>query len=95
MEQTQRHTDVSQVAACTILAAHRRDHQHGVPTDQCHPHAVEVVHLGRRAVMVCHDCGTDSGFLAHREAEHLAERHRRHTGPDVNGHAAGPDRHAA
>jgi hypothetical protein len=83
MEQPQRHTDVSQVAACTILAAHRRDHQHGVPTDQCHPHAVEVVHLGRRAVMVCHDCRTDSGFLAHREAEQLADRHRQHTCADA------------
>jgi hypothetical protein len=35
-----------------------------------------VVHLGSQAVMVCHDCLEDSGFLAHRQAEHLAIEHQ-------------------
>ena len=49
----------------------------------CHPHVVEVVHLGHRAVTVCHDCRLDSGFLPHREAESLAAGHREQT-RDVN-----------
>ena len=50
------------VAACAAAAAHRRDHHHAAPVS-CHPHVVEVVHLGHRAVTVCHDCESDSGFL--------------------------------
>jgi hypothetical protein len=68
----------AQVAACTAAAAHRRDHHHG-GTPECHPHFVEVVHLGRRAMTVCHDCGADSGFLPEREAEALASEHRDQT----------------
>lgn len=63
------------VAACTAAAAHRRDHHHAAAMT-CHPHAVEVVHLGHRAVMVCHDCESDSGFLPEREAEAVAHAHR-------------------
>jgi hypothetical protein len=69
---------VAQVAACTAEAAHRRDHHHAPPTT-CHPHAVEVVHLGHRAVTVCHDCGADSGFLPEREADAVAQTHRNQT----------------
>jgi hypothetical protein len=71
-------TRVTEVAACTTAAAHRRDHdhEHGFGVDDCHPHVVEVVHLGRRAVTVCHDCRLDSGFLPRREAEALAVGHR-------------------
>ena len=69
-------TRVTEVAACTMAAAHRRDHQHHLGAEDCHPHAVEVVHLGRRAVTVCHDCRLDSGFLPRREAEALAAGHR-------------------
>jgi len=65
----------SLVAACTAAAAHRRDHHHAA-TAPCHPHAVEVVHLGARAVVVCHDCGSDSGFLWKREADAVAAAHR-------------------
>ena len=72
-------TRVTEVAACTMAAAHRRDHQHSGCADDCHPHVVEVVHLGRRAVTVCHDCQLDSGFLPHREAESLAAGHREQT----------------
>ena len=61
------------VAACTAAAAHRRDHHHAA-AGTCHPHAVEVVHLGHRAVTVCHDCESDSGFLPEREAEAVASR---------------------
>ncbi len=68
------------VGACTAAAAHRRDHHHAAVT--CHPHVVEVVHLGHRAVMVCHDCGWDSGFLPEREAESVALQHRVQTGLD-------------
>ncbi len=66
------------VAACTVDAVHRRDHHHD-DDEACHPHLVEVVHLGRRAVAVCHDCGRDSGFLPERDAEELASAHRLET----------------
>jgi hypothetical protein len=66
------------VATCTVDAVHRRDHHHGAE-GACHPHRVEVVHLGRQAVAVCHDCRRDSGFLPEREADRLASAHRRAT----------------
>ena len=72
----QRPDVMREVAACTLGAAHRRDHDHGLTAPVCHPHAVEVVHLGDRAAMVCHDCRCDTGFVPHREAEHLAAEHR-------------------
>ena len=70
---------VSGVAACTAQAAHRRDHAHRDRAQCCHPHQVEVVHLGRDAMAVCHDCGTDTGFLPERDAERVAGDHRRET----------------
>jgi hypothetical protein len=70
------------VAACTAAAAHRRDHHHAT-AEACHPHAVEVVHLGHRAVTVCHDCESDSGFLPEREAEAIADAHRAQTRGDA------------
>lgn len=70
----------TEVAACTMAAVHRRDHEHGRGTATCHPHVVEVVHLGRAAVCVCHDCRLDTGFLPRREAEALAASHRELTG---------------
>jgi len=66
------------VATCTLDAVHRRDHQHG-EDEACHPHLIEVVHLGRRAVVVCHDCRRDSGFLPERDADRLASAHREET----------------
>jgi hypothetical protein len=66
------------VAVSTAAAAHRRDHHHG-PAVTCHPPAVEVVHLGHRAVTICHDCGSDSGFLPDRDAEAVADAHRSQT----------------
>ena len=66
------------VAACTVDAVHRRDHDHE-GEEACHPHRVEVVHLGRRAVAVCHDCRRDSGFLRERDADRLAADHRHET----------------
>jgi hypothetical protein len=72
-------TRVTAVAACTMAAAHRRDHVHSPGADQCHPHVVEVVHLGHRAVTVCHDCRLDSGFVPRHEAESLAAGHREQT----------------
>jgi hypothetical protein len=87
MEEKPAQDRAAQVAACTAAAAHRRDHHH-LPgaSPECHPHAVEVVHLGRRAVTVCHDCAADSGFLPEKEAEALACEHRdrtqgRHSAP--------------
>jgi hypothetical protein len=71
-------TSSAAVAACTAAAAHRRDHHHA-PHEECHPHAVEVVHLGVLAVVVCHDCAADSGFLPEREAESISQLHRRST----------------
>lgn len=67
------------VASCTLEAAHRRDHSHEGPDSTCHPHRVEVVHLGDRAAVVCHDCHSDSGFLSYRDAWHLACDHRHDT----------------
>jgi hypothetical protein len=67
------------VAACTTTAAHRRDHQHAITDECCHPHVVEVIHLGGQALAVCHDCRADSGFLPHRLAECLALEHRQET----------------
>jgi hypothetical protein len=69
----------AEVAACTAAAAHRRDHHHSAQGQCCQPHCVEVVHLGQRAVTVCHDCQMDSGFLPHRDAERLAAQHREST----------------
>jgi hypothetical protein len=69
-------TRITEVAACAMAAAHRRDHDHGGDADGCHPHVVEVVHLGPNAVCVCHDCRLDTGFLPRREAEALAKGHR-------------------
>jgi hypothetical protein len=70
---------VDMVAASTVAAAHRRDHRHDRPVEECHPHRVEVVHLGHRAVAVCHCCQADSGFMPVREAEHLARGHAEQT----------------
>lgn len=67
------------VADATCRAAHRRDHGHSVRAPGCHPHAVEVVHLGSRALAICHDCCVDTGFLAERQAQLTAEEHRRST----------------
>ncbi|HEY5249168.1 MAG TPA: hypothetical protein VIJ15_12055 [Dermatophilaceae bacterium] len=67
------------MAACTKTAAHGRDHDHVVSVQFCHPHAVEVIFLGRRALTVCHDCRVDTGFLPYRDAERLAEGHRDQT----------------
>ena len=79
MEEVPDRADVAEVAAGTATAAHRRDHDHALSVACCHPHAVEVVHLGQRALTVCHDCGADSGFLPYRQAERLAEGHRDQT----------------
>ncbi len=79
MEQNQSPGAVLKVAETTTAAAHRRDHEHAPGEDSCHPHVVDVVHLGNRAVAVCHDCQADSGFLPHRRAETLALEHRRET----------------
>lgn len=79
-DSTHEHSD-DPVAACTVDAVHRRDHHHA-DDESCHPHLVEVVHLGRRAVAVCHDCRLDSGFLPERDAEGMATAHRQETRGD-------------
>ncbi len=77
----QRSTEgIATVATCTAAAAHRRDHDHPTNQDSCHPHAVEVIYLGTRAVAVCHDCRSDTGFLPHRQAERIALAHHEATG---------------
>jgi hypothetical protein len=70
---------VAEVAANAATAAHGRDHDHPRSVQCCHPHAIQVVYLGHRALMVCHDCRTDTGFLPSREAERLADGHRDQT----------------
>lgn len=79
MSTLQTFAGASSVASCTLSAAHRRDHTHEDTSGPCHPHTVEVVHLGEQAAMVCHDCRTDSGFVPHRDAEHQARTHRHDT----------------
>ena len=71
--------DVTEVASCTAAASHRRDHDHRGSAECCHPHAVEVIHLGQRAIAVCHDCRADSGFVPDDQALHLAQWHREET----------------
>jgi hypothetical protein len=68
----------AQVAASTASAVHRRDHVHE-SGQACHPHAVEVIGLGHQAMVVCHDCGSDTGFMDFRRADLVATRHRRLT----------------
>jgi hypothetical protein len=65
------------VALSTTAAVHRRDHVHA--DESCHPHVVEVIGLGPHAMVVCHDCAKDTGFMDGRRAEEIAERHRRLT----------------
>lgn len=72
-------TGLTMVAACTAAAAHRRDHGHKTSAEACHPHAVEVIHLGTRAISICHDCGADSGFVPARQAERLTVEHQQQT----------------
>ena len=79
MDHVQGRTEMAEVAACTATAAHGRDHDHPAGGQCCHPHVVQVVYLGGRALTVCHDCRTDSGFLPYREAERLATAHRDQT----------------
>jgi hypothetical protein len=79
VEQVPVRVEVTEVAACTATAAHGRDHDHVVSVQCCHPHAVEVIFLGHRALTVCHDCRADTGFVPYREAERLAEGHRNQT----------------
>jgi hypothetical protein len=79
VEQVRERAAVTEVAACTATAAHGRDHDHVSEVQSCHPHAVEVIYLGKRGLTVCHDCRVDSGFLPQREAERLADGHRDQT----------------
>jgi hypothetical protein len=67
------------VAGCAARAAHGRDHDHAFSDQGCHPHAVQVVYMGHRAMTLCHDCRVDSGFLPCHEAERLAVEHRDQT----------------
>lgn len=62
------------IVNATLAAVHRRDHQHD--SDCCHPHAVEIVQLGRSAMAVCHDCGFSYGFESPHECESAADAHR-------------------
>lgn len=82
LEQEPDRADVAEVATLTATAAHGRDHEHAAGIECCHPHAVEVVYLGHRALTVCHDCRADAGFLPRQEAELLAEGHRHQTRVD-------------
>jgi hypothetical protein len=62
------------VVRAMLTAVHRRDHVHS--ENCCHPHTVEVVHLGPASIAVCHDCGYESGFETVRECERAAADHR-------------------
>ena len=79
MDQVRGRAEVAEVAACTAKAAHGRDHDHARSVPCCHPHAVQVVYLGRLALTVCHDCRADLGYLPYWEAERLAQGHRDQT----------------
>jgi hypothetical protein len=77
-----RHRGISDLAApvalSTASAGHRRDHVHE-DGQACHPHVVEVIGLGHSAMVVCHDCARDTGFMVAKRAEEVAQRHRRLT----------------
>jgi hypothetical protein len=62
------------IVRAMLAAVHRRDHAHA--TSCCHPHSVEVVHLGSASIAVCHDCGFESGFHTIRDCERAAADHR-------------------
>lgn len=62
------------IIRATLTAVHRRDHAHGA--DCCHPHVVEVVHLGPVAMTVCHDCSYEFGFDDTHSCERVAQEHR-------------------
>ena len=79
METNTARAATAMVGAATLAAAHRRDHEHTGAGHDCHPHRVEVIGLGEQAVVVCHDCCADSGYLSNRSAGRLAATHRRQT----------------
>jgi hypothetical protein len=79
MDQVSGRPKMAEIAACTAVAAHSRDHDHASGDQCCHPHAVQVVYLGHSALTVCHDCRKDSGFLPCKDAERLADGHRAQT----------------
>jgi hypothetical protein len=62
------------IIRATLTAVHRRDHAHG--SESCHPHEVEVVHLGHMAMTVCHDCSYEFGFDDTHSCERVASEHR-------------------
>ena len=62
------------IVRAMLAAVHRRDHLHAAGC--CHPHSVEVVHLGSASIAVCHDCGFESGFQTVRDCERAAAEHR-------------------
>ena len=66
------------IVRAMLAAVHRRDHAHG--SSACHPHSVEVVHLGSASIAVCHDCRFESGFHTIRDCEGAAADHRLATG---------------
>lgn len=65
------------IVRAMLAAVHRRDHAHA--DGCCHPHSVEVVHLGSASIAVCHDCVFESGFHTVRECERAASEHRSST----------------
>jgi len=67
-------TTAEPIVRAMLAAVHRRDHAHA--TSCCHPHSVEVVHLGSASIVVCHDCGFESGFHTIRDCERAAADHR-------------------
>jgi len=62
------------IVRAMLAAVHRRDHEHS--ESKCHPHSVEVVHLGNASIAVCHDCNFESGFHTVRDCERAASEHR-------------------
>ena len=67
-------TAAEPIVRAMLAAVHRRDHDHQRAV--CHPHSVEVVHLGSASIAVCHDCGFESGFETVRDCERAAADHR-------------------
>jgi hypothetical protein len=65
------------IVRAMLHALHRRDHDHeSLAATCCHPHSVEVVHLGSASIAVCHDCRYESGFTTVRDCERAAADHR-------------------
>ena len=70
-------TRVTEVASCTMAAAHRRDHEHRLRADHCHPHVVEVVPWAAAQSRCAMTAGSTRGCCTSRGSRWAATESRR------------------